>query len=181
MRCSKANRYIHLGLDGELSPRQSAALSRHMDGCASCSRLQRELAILHTASARLGQRHSESSTQPHSIRLIRSAHHRVRWAVAMGLAAALAFAVVAFKWIKHSPNQPELIVKKNTEPQERAEPHAPIAPRVRVELAADVDSITVQHPTHRSNITLMWIYPTVKSVQASTDSSEPLDSSSQGA
>ena len=178
MRCSKANRYIHLDLDGELSPRQSAGLAQHLGQCPSCWRLHRDLTLLHAAAAGLRNGHASAFIQTRSLRL---ADHRVRWAMVVGVAAALAFALVASKLIKRGPNAPELIARKTIESQGPAEAAAPIPQRVHVELAANVDSITVRHPTHRPNITLMWIYPTVKSVQTSTDSSEPLDPSSQGA
>ncbi|MGZ4382720.1 MAG: zf-HC2 domain-containing protein, partial [Gaiellaceae bacterium] len=44
--CERAAQWISLGLDGELSPLEAAALSRHLERCARCKSLSAELAGL---------------------------------------------------------------------------------------------------------------------------------------
>ena len=38
MRCKKANRLLSEKLDGMLSPRENAALAKHLDQCPACRR-----------------------------------------------------------------------------------------------------------------------------------------------
>ena len=55
MRCKKANRLLSEKLDGMLSPRENAALAKHLDQCPACRRRLTDYMQLDAALADLEQ------------------------------------------------------------------------------------------------------------------------------
>ena len=107
---------------------------------------------------------------------IRSLRRRraVRWA--FGLSAAAASLLVVGLWIAAQegslPPQPAPIVQNLVEEQtgqQEVTPPAPLAfdaePRVRVSLADASDGILVPMETSNRNVSIVWIYPTVRPAQ----------------
>lgn len=53
MRCHKAQEYVSRSVDGELSPRESARLERHLAGCPECRELEADLRKIVAGAAKL--------------------------------------------------------------------------------------------------------------------------------
>lgn len=103
MMCNDARLLLHAYLDDELDAAQSVAITRHMQGCASCAGQYADYAQLHTALAQPSLyrraphalREQWSATTPATTSSVRAATSRrapIAFAMAAGFAAALLLA-----------------------------------------------------------------------------------------
>lgn len=185
LNCRTARQYVQRGLDGELSAPAREALHEHLDVCESCRVAYRQFVMMQAAmrelaseSDRAGEEFPPIEFTP-SYRLGRS----LPWWV--GLAAAAVVALCVSGWFAASAvrtntaKSPQLALNQphptSTAPETRTPetgtgaPEPGTRPDVRVTFAVSSDVIAVPRPTKNPNVTVIWVYPAVKTKQAPDD------------
>ena len=160
-------------LSGWLSEDERARFDAHLADCPECG-----LGLQQERIARLLTRAAWAEPAPPGLldridgRIRASRQRRLRrWALALSTAAAAVLAVGLWLAVPHQsvpPHSPP-IVEKPAEPEPpppQAAPPAPLAsdpePPARVSLADASDGIVVPVSTSNPNVSMVWIYPTVR-------------------
>ena len=183
-------------LAGCLSADDSARFEAHLADCPACGEEvahQRRIDRLLARGAG-GRDPAASSLVDRIERRIRSLRRRRVTRVALGLSAAVAAAVAVGVWLiprddavapgPHPPLGPRRVAEEPIE----SEPEGPIesdpegheaAPptelaseserRVRVSLADPSEAILVRVPTSNPNVSIVWIYPSMKRARAAAE------------
>ena len=172
--CANLDRY----LAGELSPGRSARFEGHLAGCPACRRAldhQRHIDRLLLQAA--GQLEPGPSSLIDRIeKELRAENRRRTVRSAWGLSAAAAVVLGLGLWLAeghfHASDLSQPIVQKETKPATEPDPLDPPTPaprdppRARVSLADRSSAIVLPVETENPNVTLVWVYPTVRPLQA---------------
>lgn len=148
-------------LDGDLPADDTGAFLAHLADCPACRTIVRE-------QQQIARLLNEASTQLDIVpaRILNQVMARpgpVRWrrSAVMGGVLALAAAVLLTVGLVRKPLPPsthDLVEAPN--PAVVQEPPTP--PSVRVTFAHAHDVIALPQPTTNPNVTILWVYPTVK-------------------
>lgn len=172
--CDRLDDYLLGGLPED----ETAGFEAHLAGCPACrDELQRQQQIDGLLAQATGQLEPVPSSLIDRIeRQVRRSRRRraVHWA--WGLSAAALAASVLAVWLATggfgTGNGTPPIVRQPPGPnsgRERVDPDRPQAPRARavasVAIADPTDAILVPVETKAPNVSIVWIYPTVKPVQ----------------
>jgi hypothetical protein len=167
MNCPQAQHALQLDLDGELTPRRQRALRRHLADCTTCRAAAQHHTAIHSAMNRLADQSRDREGAEH--KPIESPRHHRRWPRFAAIAAAMALCIVGWRIAAQlQDNRAGRTVALQPPPEPLSTPTAPPAPRqlVRVEFDPSTDVIALPKPTRNPNITILWIYPTVKTAEA---------------
>jgi anti-sigma factor RsiW len=166
-------------LCGWLSPQETAAFEAHLADCAACRReaeQQRRIDQLLEQGAGRVEAIPSSLIDAIEGRITRLGRRRkMRWA--LGLSTAVAAMLAIGVWLARQRGDvrpgPRPIAEKPTEKEPTKQKVAPPVqeasasePRVRVALADPSDGIAVPLETSNPRVSIVWIYPAVKPVQA---------------
>lgn len=164
---------------GGLSDEATAGFEAHLAGCPACrDELRRQQQIDGLLARATGQLEPVPSSLIDRIeqQVRRSRRRRVvHWA--WGLSAAALAASVLAVWLAAggfgTGNRTPPVVREAPEPNsggEHVDPDRPQAPRAdpvaSVAIADPADAILVPVETKAPNVSIVWIYPTVKPVRA---------------
>ena len=194
MNCNSAQHALQCDLDGELTPLRKRALRRHLAACETCRIAVQQHASIRSAMTRLA---AASAAAPGGGRLARlskqkgptsasSTHHpSMHWQRYAAVAAVVALCITGWRIVaqlRHN-RRPE-IAATQPQPEPPTTPSVPTAPRpvVRVDFDPSADVIAIPKPSHNPNITVLWIYPAIRTAEAkSAPAIEPNPTDSQGA
>jgi hypothetical protein len=182
MNCTQARHAIHLDLDGELTPLRKRALRRHLAGCNACRATMQQHTAIRGAMARLAeQSRDREGAEPKTIKFPPAPDHSPRWRRFAAVAAVLALCIAGWQVSvslrrHHSTGTARAV--PNLDP-----PIPPASPRpiASVEFDPSADVIVVPKPTRNPNITVLWIYPAVRTAEAPRQPIIEPESNSQGA
>ena len=185
MKCIAARAAIQRDIDGELTADAGEALATHVTGCPSCRDYQQQMTAIRSALQGLGAATETSDVTPAPVTFPRQQQRR--WTIP--LAAAAAIAICTGGWLimqalrttetaappivaapKHAPQLAEL-------PMPTPEPAQP-ARRQRAQVRFDPSQnvIAVPYETKHSNVTLIWVFSSIKTAQATErDATESIE------
>ena len=191
MNCTRAQHALQLDLDGELTPLRKRALRRHLADCDACRVAVQQHNAIHGAMSCLA---ATSATAPGGGRLARLSkqesvpdsaysphHHSTPWRRYAVIAAAVALCITGWRiaaQIHHGRVTHIALIPPAPNP-----PTAPAAPPlVRIEFDPAADVIAIPKPSHNPNITVLWIYPAIRTAEAKpAPAIEPDSTNPQGA
>jgi anti-sigma factor RsiW len=177
MNCSQAQYAILLDLDGEVTPARRRALRRHLRGCSACHEILRQHTAIHGAMARLAAISPlarQTGDSPAT-----TCGHGLRWRSFVAAAAVVALCVGGW-WIAtqlcreraremavapQGTEHPSPLAAGKIVPPSPAQP-VDVRPLVRVDFDPASELIAVPKPTRNPNITVLWIYPAVRTAEA---------------
>lgn len=185
MNCSNAQDAIQLDLDGELPAHLRAVLDAHLRACADCRERHRQIAAIQTAVHGLAEASDQMHAPMPSIDFVRP--RRLSWR--SGLAAAAVVALCFGTWLManrlHSnapAPAPQIVQAPPTigpvEPQAAEMSPPKQRPNVTVSFSNADDVIAVPVETENPNVTIIWVYHTVKTAKASPSPATMLPPSS---
>ncbi|MBN1492465.1 MAG: zf-HC2 domain-containing protein [Phycisphaerae bacterium] len=175
MKCSAVRTAIQRNIDGELTADAREALTTHVAGCPSCRAYQQQMTAIRSALHDLAVATETPDVTPAPLTFPAPRQHR--WAIPF--AAAAAIAICASGWlimhtmrttenaappIVHLPDETPQLAKLPTPTPEPA--HAAPRQRARVRFDPSQNVIAVPYETKHSNVTLIWVYPSIKTAQA---------------
>ncbi len=178
MNCRQAQDLIHTMLDDELSAAQHRDLENHLASCSSCGKIAKQFRAI---SCGLSQLAAESEYLPSRLpHQERSVDRSVvlffpfrRW-VSIGAAAAIVLLVLGWPLYQWSKPQSTQVVFQPKSP--RPEPIT-LVPSVEatstfeVQLVGQTDNdyIAVVQKSSDPQVHIVWLYPTVKMTENSTN------------
>ncbi|GEM_PF-1126458 len=192
MNCSQARQAIQVDLDGELNSSAEHALREHLAGCLACRGILRQHQAIQDTMARLAAAPCASDEvaatpaspsagqgRPATMPALRRCR---RWRPSVAAAAALILLICGW-WITapirsdasrhpgaaaHSPESQTESAAGSLVPSQKGRGQADSTPRpvVRVEFGHSADVIALPQPTRNPNITILWIYPAVRTAEA---------------
>lgn len=195
MQCTQAKEAIQRELDGELTPLRGWRLRRHLAGCDACRTAARQHRAMHAAMARLSAALPAELSGGHPARLRLAEHaaaddvtptHRTasrRWP-ALAAAAVLILCITGWRLTVHYRAVSIAVVDPTTTAPKPQSPHADPAPPppVRVEFDPRSEVIAIPKPSQNPNITILWVYPAVRTAEAAPPPSvEPETNHPEGA
>lgn len=188
MNCEKAREYIQRDVDGELAANERAALQVHLTACGECRIVSRQTAAIHGALQRLAAATELPREAGPTISFGRQ--RAIPWRA--GFAAAAVLALCAGAWLasgtlRTTAVKPVQLALKTT-PEPRPGVEAPLPdretrnvataaaepkarPTVRVTFDPRSNVIAVPRPTKNPNVTIIWVYPAVKTAQGPKEQS----------
>jgi len=191
MNCRVARDYIQRELDDELGAVEQSRLAAHLEFCEACRRLQADFSAMRAKMGRMattsGDSHRSDAT------LVFAGPRVVPWRPVFAAAAAIALCATTW-WIvgnRAVQREPLAIVDRigHEMPRtgdgqsgpavadNRAVDRSP-RPDVRVSVTSDRDIITMPVKTANPNVTIIWVYETVKTAKAGSEAeAEPSSSS----
>lgn len=208
MNCSHAQDAIQLDLDGELSPPQTQELAEHLSRCSDCRNILRQHQAIRGAMFRLAAGSVEiaepvlvpgSSTGAGAVGdMSLPAHRRRSWRPLLAVAAAVVLCFCGWRVVSQmhgwSKGQPDLVagsggsqsapagreLAASQKASQVADAHSDPRSAVRVEFDRSSDVIALPKPTRNPNITVLWIYPAVRTAEAPPRSSIESDPNHEG-
>lgn len=190
MNCQVARNYIQRELDDELGPVERSRLAAHLESCEACRRQQADLSVIRATMGRMAATTSDLARS--DAPLIFATPRAVPWRPALAAAAAIALCATTW-WIVGNPAaQPEpspIVVRiDDTMPRASDDPSRvavadikavdrPSPPRVQISVTSDVDIISMPVKTANPNVTIIWVYETMKTAKARSEAEAELPSS----
>lgn len=203
MNCRQAQAHLQLRLDGELSARRQSALQSHLAQCLACREAAKQFSLIREAMSGLSTA-SDVGTRPMSSLDI-VAHRAIRWQPCAAAAAMLAIFVAGW-WATAGglspfrrdrgntpaslssagrPNPGEMGTDPSSpKPEPRRDGDRPQPdPRslVQVQFDSSAAVIAVPKPTRSPNVTILWVYPAIRTAAVPPSPSVVPESSVEGA
>lgn len=181
MDCTQAQHAIQLDLDGELPWLKKQALRRHVAGCSACGEALRQHRAIRQAMGRLAAIGPGCGSMGHGKRRpLKIWRPLVAAAAAVALCAGIWWALNGLSSQpkeqiarQHSPvhAQPDFPTTADAPPAGQTV-EQPVDPRslVHVEFNSSSDVIAIPKPTRNQNVTILWVYPAVRTAEASPSS-----------
>ena len=173
MSCRKARYWIQLELDGELTTRGKTRLASHLTACPSCREVRRQLGIMQAALRRMGEPAVAIGEGLPSVPVRRQGRG---WLVAAAAVLAAGIGLWLMTDRLRAPRKIDTIVDVVPAPQQSQ----PVDPRtlVRIQLNSPQDGIVVPMPTRNPDVSIFWIYPTIKTAEVKPNAGEKKTSAS---
>jgi len=167
--CRHLDDYFCRALEGD----QRAEFAAHLAICPAC---RQRVAEFEQCNQLLQRAVMESQAVPADLgerirhRIRQSARRRMRTAAALASAAALLVAVVPFTISRHQPTgiRTAPVVAEPSPVPPQADQH----PRVQVVFPPSADVIAVPMETSRPNVTIIWVYPAIKTAETPPSKAE---------
>jgi len=159
----------------ELPPARQSRLASHLLSCPTCRQIERQLATMQAGLRRMGE---PMATSPGAVefRSPRSSS-RLYFAALTGIAAVLVAAVGLWLATERLQVRPDLAsgLAHDAQPGTRTMvvERAPAPPVVRVSVKSTADKLVVPMTTKDPDVSIFWIYPTVKTVEAPPPTEQP--------
>lgn len=172
MICKTAKKYIQRELDGELDREQWTDLQHHLFKCDTCRQFQQHMFAIQSAIHELIDVSQLSVSKAPTVDFGRP--RTIPWRT--GLAAAAIIALFFAGWLTFnipqtdSPSQP-VIAKAQKVDHPLAAAISKLPDNVRVTFDDDVISVPIK--SENPNVTIIWIYQTVKTANKSNNSNGP--------
>ncbi|MEZ6073911.1 MAG: anti-sigma factor [Pirellulales bacterium] len=164
-------------LDGTLTDGALAAFEAHIDQCDEC----RGAVVQHREMVWLLRQGANEQERPparllvQTRRAMRRHDHRRRVRLVAGLTTAAVLLIgvgMALRWQRTAVDENNAVVESNGHDNEPARTTPAAKSRVRVSVLNPDEAIAVPIETKSENVTIVWIYPTVKVVATGAATSE---------
>ncbi|MHC4441891.1 MAG: anti-sigma factor family protein [Planctomycetota bacterium] len=179
MICRTAKKYIQLDLDYQLDEPRQAALQQHLIACSSCRQQQQQLLAIKSAIHQLA--HGEytmgrDSLPSHSLNFEQP--RQFPWPTAIAAAAAITLLITGWLTlnIPQTDSRPQQPVIAKTQKVEH--PLAAAIPKLpeNVRVTFDNDVISVPIKSDNPNVTILWVYPAIKTADKPDNPNDQPDS-----
>lgn len=200
MNCKKVRHLIQLDLDGDLPPDRRTALDAHLAACEDCRGVRQQLGAVLTAT-----RQSAGPEKADACAMDFAPYRSGSWRMGLAAAAAIALLVGGYVAVRtaQSPGEPSAPPRIAEAPPAQPRPcsdGAEVSPMaagnqatstdlraatrpdagslVQVTFPEEEELIVVPIETQNPNVTIMWVYPTIRTAKAPVEpSDEPPPSS----
>ena len=182
MNCKRARVWIHGELDGDLSPGRRTALADHLARCDACREVHRQFSMMRVGLTRLAAATDEPEGGAGGGRIELPARRGVPWRTGLAVAATIALCVTVWRAVDWEPSarlQPTMIAETGPQPSVSEPAPEVVDPRSQVEVTFDpnADLLTMPIETGNPNVTIIWVYPTIRTARATEDSTKESKSS----
>ncbi len=177
MHCRRARNLVQRELDGELSFRDACALKAHLTACVDCREWQRQHVLLQSA---IRQVVATGDASLWECPLPVAPRGRRIWSAAAVVAAGIGIWMALSHLSVKPPEATQMVatdaspVASPVEPAVTATPEARPDPRtlVQVEFDDPDERIVIPVQTRNPNVTILRMYPVIKTAQASAKSQD---------
>ncbi|UCD28352.1 MAG: hypothetical protein JSV03_14905 [Planctomycetota bacterium] len=161
MICKTARKYIRLDLDGELNRQKWSALQKHLFKCHKCRQIQQQLLAVQSVMHELAD---ISQPAVKSMPTIDFGQQTI-WSWRTGMAAAAAIVLFFAGWwtfnIPQYDHRPQTVIvqtEKVDHPLAAAVSKLPS----NIQVSFDNDVIAVPIKSDNPDVTILWVYPAIK-------------------